>query len=116
MQKLRNPEGQAAAELVAILPLAAVVCALVWQIVLAGHAAWAVSSAARAAARAHAVGLDPESAARAALTRSLERRVTVVVSEGSRGRVRVSVAIPSVLKVVELGSASASAGFAPQEG
>lgn len=116
MDKARQSEGQAAAELVALLPLALVLCALVWQLVLAGHAAWAAGSAARAAARAHAVGLDPEPAARAALTPSLERGMKVQLPEGPAGSVRVSVAIPSVVRLIRLGSASASAHFASQAG
>ena len=116
MHRLRHPEGQAAAELVVILPLAAIVCAFAWQLALAGHAVWAVTSAARAAARAHAVGMDPEPAARAALSRSLERGLSVETPENVGGRVRVSVVIPSVLEAVRLGSASASARFAPQAG
>jgi len=102
--------------MVAILPLAAVVCALVWQLVLAGHAAWAVGSAARAAARAHAVGLEPGPAARAALPRSLEPGLKVEVVPAPRGGVRVSVVIPALTTVVKLGSTSASARFASQAG
>lgn len=114
MQRWRQAEGQAAAELVAVLPLVGVLCALVWQLALLGHAAWAASSAARAAARAHAIGLDPAPAARAALSRSLERDMRIQVVEGSPGRVMVSVRIPSVAGSLELGTASASAHFAPQ--
>lgn len=115
MHRLRQSEGQAAVELVAILPLAAVVIAVVWQLVLAGYATWAVASAARAAARAYAVGVDPEPAARAALGRSLERRLEISVNERAGG-LRVSVAIPSVMGAIDLGSASASAHFASQAG
>ena len=50
----RDETGQAGVELVGVLPVVALLCALVWQLALAGHAAWAVSSAARAAARASA--------------------------------------------------------------
>ena len=56
----RRTDGQAAAELVALLPLAALLIAGAWQLALAGHAAWAADAAARAAARA------AESAAQAA--------------------------------------------------
>ena len=114
MRATRRTEGQAAVELVAILPLTAVLCAVVWQLVLAGHAVWSAASAARAAARAQALGLAPRPAARAALPHSLERHLRVAVGPG--GAVRVSVAIPSLLRAVDLGSASASARFAPQAG
>lgn len=116
MHKLRHRDGQAAVELVAILPLAAVVCAAVWQLALAGHAVWAVGSAARAAARAHAVGLDPEPAARAALPHSLEPGLEVSVMRGPGAGVRVSVAVPAVVRVVRPGSVTASARFASQAG
>ena len=58
MLSWRRTEGQAAAELVALLPLAALLLAGAWQLAIAGHAAWAAGSAARAAARAAAVGAD----------------------------------------------------------
>jgi hypothetical protein len=111
---MRATQGQAAVELVAVLPFVAIVCALAWQLALAGHAAWSVASAARAAARAHAIGLEPEPAARGALTRSLERGMKVRLLDGAGGGVRVSVVIPSVARFLALGSASASARFAPQ--
>lgn len=97
-----------------MLPLAVLACALVWQVVLAGHAAWAVGSAARSAARAHAVGLDSRAAARAALPRSLERRLQVTDRGG--GRVEVRVAVPAILGVPALGSVGATAHFEPQSG
>ena len=57
---MREPEhGQAAVELVSLLPLVAAVLALAWQLALCGHAAWAASAAAGAAARAAAEGGDP---------------------------------------------------------
>jgi hypothetical protein len=107
--------GQASVELVAVLPFACLVCAVVWQVVLAGHAAWAAGSAARAAARASAVGLDPKAAARSALPGGLERRLSV--REGSGGAVSVGVRIPSVAgDLLPLGSVTATARFAPQDG
>ena len=48
--------GQAAVELVAVLPLLAALLAGLWQAALVGEAAWSAASAARAAARAAAVG------------------------------------------------------------
>src|SRR5918997_305560 len=65
--------GQATVEIVALLPMIAVVLAGAWQAVLAGHAAWAATTAARAAARAHAIGSDPTRAARIHVPSSLER-------------------------------------------
>lgn len=106
--------GQASVELVGVLPFCAFVCAVVWQLALAGHAAWAVGSAARAAARAEAVGGDPSLAARSALSPSLERGLRV--SAGDGGRVRVTVRVPAIGDLVVLGGVSASARFEPQGG
>lgn len=66
-----------------------------WQAVVAGQALWLVGSAARAAARAEAVGADPERAARAALPPTLERGLRV--DRIAAGGVAVRVRIPSVL-------------------
>jgi pilus assembly protein CpaE len=112
MPSSRLQRGQAAVELVAILPFVAAVLALAWQLVLAGHTAWAAQVAARAAARAAAVGADPRTAARHHLPRRLEHGLKVRTREG--GRVDVRVRIPAVLPAVELGSAGASARFEPQ--
>jgi hypothetical protein len=105
--------GQAAVELVALLPLVAAVLALAWQAILAGHAAWAATTAARAAARAAAVGADPAAAARAHLPASLERGLRV--SRAGPGAVELSLRIPPVLAAVSLGRVSATGHFRPQE-
>jgi Flp pilus assembly protein TadG len=108
---MRGSHGQAAVELVALLPLVAAVLAVAWQIALAGHAAWAASAAARAAARAAAVGGDPRAAARAHLPRRLEGGLRV---RETGGRVTVSLRRPSVLPSLRLGRSSADAAF-PQQ-
>ena len=104
--------GQATVELVALLPLLVVVLAGAWQAVLAGHAAWAATTAARAAARAHAVGADATRAARTHLPGSLERGLRVTA--GSDGDVQVRVRIPSLPGLPSPGHASAGARFEPQ--
>ncbi len=103
--------GQAAVELVAVLPLLAALLAGLWQAALIGEAAWSSASAARAAARAAAVGGSPRSAARAHLPDRLERGMAVAVD--GRGRVRVTVRVPSPFGL-HLGGTSSTAGFAPQ--
>src|SRR4051812_6314118 len=110
----RGSDGQAAVELVALLPLLAALAALAWQAVVAGQAVWLAGSAARAAARAQAVGGDPVVAARSALPRALARGVGV--SRRSDGAVRVAVAVPAVVGGARLGSVHATARFAPQDG
>ena len=107
-----NQSGQAAVELVAVLPVLAALLAGVWQVALVGHASWSAAVAARAAARAQALGLDPLVAARAHLPARLERGLRV--REGRGGEVRVTVRVPSVLGVAHLGDTSASASFAAQ--
>ncbi len=110
---MRNGQsGQAAVELVAVLPVLAALLAGVWQVALVGHASWSAAAAARAAARAEALGLDARAAARAHLPALLERGLRVRASE--RGEVTVTVRVPSVVGGVRMGHASASAAFAAQ--
>jgi hypothetical protein len=87
--------GQASVELVAALPAVLLVAALLVQLALAGHAAWACANAARVAARAELVGRDAEAAARSALPRRLEQGLDV--SSTDRGRVSVRVRVPLLL-------------------
>ena len=90
-----NERGQASVELLGTVPAVLLVAALVWQLALAGQAAWLCANAARAAARAQAVGRPPRVAARAALPESLERGMRV----DDRGdAVRVRLQIPLLLR------------------
>jgi hypothetical protein len=107
-----DDSGQASVELVAVLPLVAALLAAVWQVALVGYAEWAVSAAARAAARADAVGSDPARAARAHLPRPFERGLSVR-PEGA-GAVRVAIRIPRLPGVPDLGHARATGHFEPQ--
>jgi hypothetical protein len=85
-----DAHGQASVETLALLPLVALVAALLWQGLLVGQAAWLAGSAARGAARAQAVGADPRAAARAALPARLRRGLVVRAAEREvRVRVRV---------------------------
>src|SRR5256886_17018368 len=77
LPSLHSERGQAAVELVAALPFVVVLAAILWQAALAGQAAWLAGSAARAAARAQAVGGDPAAAARGVLPARLERGLRV---------------------------------------
>jgi pilus assembly protein CpaE len=96
---VHGERGQASIELVASLPFVLLVGAIVWQLALAGQTAWLTANAARAGARAEAVGHDPAAAARSALPRSLERGLEV--ERRGAGGVRVSVRIPLLLRVWE---------------
>ncbi|HEX7300498.1 MAG TPA: hypothetical protein VF257_15990, partial [Solirubrobacteraceae bacterium] len=96
MPAARAEEGQASVEMAALLPLVVLVGALLWQAIVAGQSVWLSGAAARAAARAAAVGGDAEAAARDALPPSLKRGLRVyTTADGTT--VRVSLHVPSVL-------------------
>jgi hypothetical protein len=88
--------GQASVELVAMVPVILLVGAVAWQLALAGHTARLTAHAARAAARADAVGEKPAEAARSALPRSLEDDIEV--ERLDHGGVRVSVRVPLLMR------------------
>ena len=94
--RARHETGQASVEMVATLPAVLLVGLLVWQLALAGHAAWACANAARVAARAAAVDRDAEKAARSALPRRLEKGLRV--RELDDGAIDVRVRIPLLLE------------------
>src|SRR4051812_26679706 len=104
--------GQATVELVALLPLLAVLGFGVWQAAVAGQAIWLAGSAARAAARAAALGDDPLPAARGVLPPRLADGMRV--RERRDGGVTVNLRIPSVVGRGSLASTSAGARFVPQ--
>ncbi len=107
----RDATGQASVEMIALLPLIALVVAVLWQMVLAGQAAWSSAGAARAAARAQAVGGNVLSAARGALPESLRDGVRVTaVGEG----VRVGVRVPLLLTGSHLMTIDSQAALPPQ--
>jgi pilus assembly protein CpaE len=106
-------EGQASVELVALLPLVVLVGAMLWQAVVAGQALWLSGAAARAAARAAAVGGDAEAAARGALPPRLEHGIRVRTGADGTG-VRVALHVPSVLTSGSLATVESSAAFPDQ--
>jgi hypothetical protein len=112
MSRNRSQSGQASVELVALLPLVAVVGFGLWQAVVAGQAAWLAGSSARAAARASAVGGDVRAAAGELLPGSLRRGLRV--DTPSAGTVRVRIGVPSVLGAGRLATFTSTAHFAAQ--
>ena len=106
--RAREESGQAAVELVALLPVLLLLGAVVWQFVLVGAAAWGSAHAARSAARAEVVGRDAAAAARSALPGFLERGLRVARRDGV---VRVRVRVPVLLPVPRPFHLSASAGL-----
>jgi hypothetical protein len=107
----RGEHGQASVEMAALLPLVVLLGMLLWQAVVAGQALWLSGAAARAAARAAAVGADTEAAARGALPPRLEQGLRVrVAGEG----VRVAIRVPSVLTNGSLTAVESQAAFPSQ--
>lgn len=93
---LGSERGQASVELLGAVPAVLLIALLVWQLALAGQAAWLCANAARAAARAEAVGRDGPAAARSALPKSMERGLEVKTTAG--GAVRVRLHVPLLLR------------------
>lgn len=108
----RRESGQASVELVAVLPLVALVALSLWQLAVAGQAAWLSGAAARAAARAHAVDGDEAAAARGVLPPRLEHGLRVHARED--GSVEVRLAVPSVVGARRLTTIRSRARFEPQ--
>ena len=109
-RRRRGERGQAAVELVAALPLVAVLTFAVWQTLAAGAAEEAAGSAAQAAAMALLQDGDPEQAARDAL-RSWPAAATSFRRSGSRVHITVRPRGPlPALANVLTASATADAG------
>src|SRR5436190_22186792 len=81
--------GQAAAELVAVVPFVLLAALVAWQMAVAGETAWLCANAARAAARAEVVGRDARAAARSALPSPFRRGLEVSRADGGAMRVRI---------------------------
>lgn len=104
---MRNERGQAAVELVVLLPLLVALLAATAQGVVAGHCWSMAASAARAAARADLAGRDPLAAARRALPGHVREVVRVRVASRE---VVVRLPIPALVGPRRLGTANASVG------
>src|SRR5919201_203592 len=107
MRGRTGESGQATVELVALLPLLVLVVAAAWQLVVAGQGVWLRGSAARAAARAHAVGRDAVAAARGVLPARLEHGLRVRARPD--GSVAVAVRVPAVIRGGRLATGPAPA-------
>src|SRR3954453_11487104 len=83
--------GQASVELLAALPAVLLVGALVWEIALAGQAAWLLAKAPRTGARARVVDRGARAAARSAVPVSLRRGMRVERRSGGAVHVRLNV-------------------------
>jgi hypothetical protein len=94
--RTETERGQASIELLGALPAVLLAALAAWQLALAGHTTWLAGNAARVAARAEAVGRDPQSAARSALPAHLRRGL--IVRDRDDGRVDVRVRMPVVIE------------------
>jgi len=112
--RLAADDGQSAVELIAMLPIVVILAAALWQAVVAGQAVWVSGAAARAAARAAAVGGDAKQAARRALPGALERGLRVECNDD--GKAEVHIAIPLVVGSGSLTTVTAQAHFERQDG
>jgi hypothetical protein len=110
----RDERGQASVELLGAVPAVLLVAMLVWQLALAGQALWLCANAARAAARAEAVGRDGAAAARSALPRSLESGLEV--ENGDEGAVRVKLRVPLLLHAWKSPVSVAASAHLAEEG
>lgn len=109
----RRPRGQAAVELVALLPLLALAGLFTWWLIATGHLLTVTVAGARAGARAAEVGIPPADGVRAAMPRALARRVEVTAPAAARVRVVVAVPRPAGIPVRAEIQAEAGSGAQP---
>jgi hypothetical protein len=100
-----DARGQASVELVAVLPALGLSVAVVVQLVLCGWSLWSASVAARAGARAGALGTRPLPAVRRALPPGLRDGLRVTGRDAVEVHVRVPRIIPG-LPALQVGAAS----------
>jgi hypothetical protein len=112
MRFLLNQRGQAAVEFVALLPVVVGLAVVVWQVVVIGYANWVAHSAARAAARAHALGENPRLAAQRIVPVGLKPGVRI--GEARDNRVEVKLRLPVVGQLGRFGEVKANAHFERQ--
>jgi hypothetical protein len=112
MRSRHADDGQATVELVALLPLVGLLVALLWQALLAGETVWLSGGAARAAARAVAVGADPADAARSILPERLEQGMRV--EREPDGVITLVLRVPAALGGGTIGPVTAQARFEAQ--
>jgi hypothetical protein len=108
----RREGGTASVELIAVIPFLLLAVLVAAQLALAGQALWSAGIAARAGARAAAVGKEPEAAARRALPPSM--RAGAEVRE--EGTVSVRVAVPRLLPGLPRLMVGAETSLGPGDG
>jgi pilus assembly protein CpaE len=97
LRGLRHERGQAAVELLAVLPLVLAVAAAAAQLLAVGYSSVLAGNAAEAAALALAGGGDPRAAAREALPGWSHAHARVSVDDGE---VRITLRPPTLLNAL----------------
>lgn len=103
--------GQAAVELVAVLPALVLVALIGWWLAVAGHTWVLAGGAARAGARAAEVGAPAREAALSVLPAGYARGA--LVTEDAEAGVRVRLTVPRVVAFTAPQRVSATAGARP---
>lgn len=107
MRRRANEDGQAAVDLIGMVPLLALCAFVVVQVTLIAHSSIVAEQAARASARVAMLTEDAGQARAAAvdsLPSWLRDDVVVTFPTGSVRDVRVSVAVPDVVPGIDLGA------------
>ena len=99
MRRPPRDQGQASVELIAVLPALLLATLVAVQLAVAGYSVWSAGSAARAGARAAAVGGDVTAAARQALPRPLRAGARVERHDGVEVTVRAPALVPGLAAV-----------------
>ena len=112
----RGDGGQATIEFVALLPVLVLATLAMGQGAVAGYAQWSAAGAARAGARAQALGQDPRATVRKVLPAMLLRghRVAAAESGARSGTVTVRLRVPSVVPGLRFGRVDAAAELPSQ--
>ena len=112
MPSKKGERGQAAVELVAIVPILLVATLVVAQLAVAGYALWSAAVAARAGARAAFVGGNAEHAARRSLPLPLRATAGINDRDGMSVRVETPTLIPGIGRIPLIARADAGVGDA----
>jgi hypothetical protein len=111
MRRRGAHDGQTLVELVAILPALVLVGLVVWWMAVAGHTWTLAAGAARAGSRAAEVGAPARAAALSSLPSGYARGA--IVTDTADGRVRVGLAVPSVVPFLAPQRVAAESGERP---
>ena len=116
MGRRQDSEGQVAVELVAVVPLLAVLVLALGQLALAGYGLWTAANAARAGARAALVGGNAKRAALSAVPGWLEHGAKVDPGTDGAGPVDVGLRVPVLIPGAPTLPVHAGASLGPGAG